>query len=348
MDNTQVRKSLISPIVQIAAVIILIAGLMAASSIILPLLLALFISIICAQPIFWLVKRKVPKSLAILMVIGSVILIFFILGSLVGNSLSQFSNNLPLYEENLNEVAQTTLKKLNLSGGTFSADNILAKIDAKKVLGFTSEVVGEIGALMSNSFLILLISIFILAETSDFSSKVNVLKRDYGRTLSYFNGVAESIRHYLSLKTMVSLLTGVIIGVSLRILGVDYAVLWGVIAFLLNYIPNIGSIIAAVPTMLLALVQLGLGGFIWTGVIYLAVNTIVGNFVEPKVMGKGLGLSTLVVFLSLIVWGYIFGTVGMFLSVPLTLTIKIILEKNENTKWIAFMLGAEQDTKIES
>jgi predicted PurR-regulated permease PerM len=118
-----------------------------------------------------------------------------------------------------------------------------------------------------------------------------------------------------------------------------------VIAFFLNYIPTIGSIIAAVPTMLLALVQLGVGSMLWTGVGYLAINIIMGSIIEPKVMGRGLGLSTLVVFLSLIVWGFVFGTVGMFLSVPLTMAIKITLEQNEKTKWIAILLGTGIETK---
>ncbi|MFC2126546.1 AI-2E family transporter, partial [Bacteroidota bacterium] len=115
--------------------------------------------------------------------------------------------------------------------------------------------------------------------------------------------------------------------------------------FLMNYIPTIGSIIAAIPTMLLGLVQFGWSGMIWTGVGYLAVNMIMGTFVEPRVMGKDLGLSTFVVFLSLIVWGYIFGYVGMFLSIPLTMTIKIILEVNPKTEWIAIMLGTEEEAR---
>ena len=140
-------------------------------------------------------------------------------------------------------------------------------------------------------------------------------------------------------------MTGLFIWIWLMVIGVDYAILWGVIAFLLNYIPNIGSIIAAAPTMLLALVQLGVGGMAWTGLGYLVVNLVMGNIIEPKIMGKGLGLSTLVVFLSLIVWGYILGTVGMFLSVPLTMTIKVILEQNKSTQWIAILLGTEKETK---
>jgi predicted PurR-regulated permease PerM len=129
------------------------------------------------------------------------------------------------------------------------------------------------------------------------------------------------------------------------IIGIDYPLLWALIAGLMNYIPNIGSIIAAVPAVLFALIQLGLGGAVWTLGSFMLVNNVLGNFVEPRIMGKGLGLSTLVVFLSLIFWGFIFGTVGMFLSVPFTMTIKIILEQNEKTKWLAIILGTPDEAK---
>ncbi len=157
--------------------------------------------------------------------------------------------------------------------------------------------------------------------------------------------IGDSIRHYLSIKTVTSLLTGVLIWICLAIIGLDYAIIWALIAFLLNYIPNIGSIIAAVPAVLFALIQLGFGGVIWTTGAFVAVNMIIGNAVEPKMMGQGLGLSTFVVFLSLLFWGFVLGTVGMFLSVPLTMTIKIMLEQNPNTKWIAILLGTQNEAE---
>ena len=163
--------------------------------------------------------------------------------------------------------------------------------------------------------------------------------------MAFLNIIGDNVRHYLGIKTLTSLLTGALIWVGLTLVGVDYAIIWALIAFLLNYIPNIGSIIAAVPAVIFALVQLGLGGVIWTTIIFVAVNMIVGNAVEPKMMGKGLGLSTFVVFLSLLFWGMIFGTVGMFLSVPLTMTIKIMLEQYPDTKWIAILLGTEDEAR---
>jgi predicted PurR-regulated permease PerM len=334
-----------SPFIIIAAVIIVIAGLMQAQSIVVPILLSLFISIVCTQPILWLSKKKVPFTIAVILVLMGILLIFLLIGGLIGESLSEFAKDAPKYEERLKNIFQDTMVQLNQMGIQMNSDQILQILDPKKILNFSANMVGQLGGIMSNSFLIMLITIFILLELNAFALKARVIELKHGNSLKYLNKIGVSIRSYLSIKTIVSLLTGILITIYLYIIGVDYAILWGVIAFMLNYIPNIGSIIAAVPTMLLALVQLGFGGMLWTALGYLAVNMIIGNIVEPKVMGKGLGLSTLVVFLSLVFWGFIFGSVGMFLSVPLTMTIKIILESNKNTGWVAVLLGTEEETK---
>jgi predicted PurR-regulated permease PerM len=268
-----------------------------------------------------------------------------LIGSLIGESLSDFAKDAPKYEDRLKNIFQDIMIQLNQLGIQVNSEQLMQILDPGKILNFSANMVGQLGGIMSNSFLIMLITIFILLELNGFVLKTRVIELKHGNSLKYLNKIGESIRSYLSIKTIVSLLTGILITIYLYIIGVDYAILWGVIAFMLNYIPNIGSIIAAVPTMLLALVQLGFGGMLWTGLGYLAVNMIVGNIVEPKVMGKGLGLSTLVVFLSLVFWGFIFGSVGMFLSVPLTMTIKIILESDKNTGWVAVLLGTESETK---
>ena len=151
----------------------------------------------------------------------------------------------------------------------------------------------------------------------------------------------ENVKRYLVIKTVASLGTGVAIGLWFAMLGVDYPMLWGLLAFLLNYVPNIGSIIAAVPAVLFAAVQLGPGAALWSAAGYLAVNILVGSIVEPRFMGRGLGLSALVVLLSLVFWGWVLGPVGMFLSVPLTMMIKIALDSRPDTHWIAVLLGPE-------
>jgi len=187
--------------------------------------------------------------------------------------------------------------------------------------------------------------LFLLFEKHSLGLKIKAITKSTNVSLTYIRTIGINIRHYLSIKTMTSLLTGILIWIFLEIVGLNYALLWGLIAFLLNYIPSIGSIIAALPAVLFAMVDLNLGGVIWTIIIFVSVNIIIGSILEPKAMGKGMGLSTFIVFAGLIFWGFILGTVGMFLSVPLTMTIKIILEQDESTKWIAVILGTQEDAE---
>ena len=193
---------------------------------------------------------------------------------------------------------------------------------------------------MSNFFLVVLTTVFILTEASGFARKIQIALGDRGSGLLNLSGVMTQVHRYLVIKTAISLVTGVILGTWVWILGVDFPVLWGLLTFLLNYIPNLGSIMAAVPPVLLALIQPG-GGLtvaIMVAVGYITVNLAFGNVVEPRVMGQRLGLSTLVVFLSLVFWGWVWGGVGMLLSVPLTMVVKIVLENSSELRWIAVLL----------
>ena len=157
--------------------------------------------------------------------------------------------------------------------------------------------------------------------------------------MPHFVRFAENVNRYMAIKTTVSVSTGLAVTLMLAVLGVDFPVLWGILAFMLNFVPTIGSIIAAVPAVLLALVELGPLSALLAASGYVALNIGFGNFIEPRFMGRGLGLSTLVVFLSLVLWGWVFGPVGMLLSVPLTMTAKIALEANPATEWLARLLG---------
>lgn len=197
----------------------------------------------------------------------------------------------------------------------------------------------RLGGVLSNSFLIVLTVIFILAEAASFPRKLSDILKDPAKDLPHFARFAENVNRYIAIKTSVSAATGILVTVFIWLLGVDFPILWGILAFLLNYVPTIGSIIAAIPPLLLALIQLGPGAAGGVAIGFLAINVIMGNAVEPRFMGKGLGLSTLVVFLSLVVWGWVLGPVGMLLSVPLTMTAKIALEANPGTEWIAHVLG---------
>src|SRR5664279_3961038 len=349
MNLRKIESTGSSPLVNIAALIIIIAGMIYAKTIITPIMLALFISIVCEQPISWLEKRRLPRWLALLIVLIGMIFLFSGFAFLIGETVSSFSGNLSKYESTLTDLSNSFIQFLNAKGYNIHQDQILNLIQPAKILEFTAGALNTLISMMGNTFLIFLIVLFTLTEFSSFAIKAKAILLGSDRSLAYFSIILQNIRHYLGIKTLICLLTGILVYVAMLIIGVDYPLLWALIAGLMNYIPNIGSIIAAVPAVLFALIQLGLGGAIWTLASFMVVNNVLGNFIEPRIMGKGLGLSTLVVFLSLLFWGFLFGTVGMFLSVPFTMTIKIILEQNENTKWIALLLGtpSEAETYLE-
>jgi len=273
------------------------------------------------------------------------IILFSGFAVLIGGTISSFSGNLSKYESTLTSLSDSFVKFLNDKGLNIHQDQLFSFIQPAKILEFTATALNTLVNMMGNTFLILLIVLFTLMEFGSFSVKAKAILIGTDESVSYISTILQNIRHYLGIKTLICLLTGVFVFIALLIIGVDYPLLWALIAALMNYIPNIGSIIAALPAVLFALVQLGLGGAFWTLGSFMIVNNVLGNFIEPRIMGKGLGLSTLVVFLSLLFWGFILGPVGMFLSVPFTMTIKIILEHNENTKWLSILLGTPDEAK---
>jgi predicted PurR-regulated permease PerM len=334
-----------SPIIKLAALIIILAGAMYAKTIIAPFLLALFISIICIQPITWLEKKRIPRWIAIIVIILGLVSLFFGFSSLIGGTLSFFLSNVSKYETTVTTISKSVIQFLNDKGLKIPEDQISSLIQPAKILEFTSGAVKQLFTLLGNTFLIFLIILFILMEFGSFSDKAKAITNGPDKSIAYFSTILQDIRHYLGIKTLVCLSIGILIYIAMLIIGVDYPLLWALIAGLMNYIPNIGSIIATIPAFLFALVQLGLGGALWTLGAFMVIHNVLGNFIEPKIMGKGLGLSTLVVLLSLLFWGFILGLVGMFLAVPFTLTMKIILEQNDKTRWLAILLGTPAEAK---
>lgn len=327
-----------------ACFVIVVAGMRAASDILVPLILSAFIATVSAPPLFWLKRKGVPTPLAIFIVIAVIIFIGLGVGALVGTSIEKFVHDLPLYQENLRELLGSSLEWFNVIGIDIGGGGVMEAFDPGDAMKLVSGLLTGLSNALTNGFLISFTVIFILLEASTFPTKLRSALAEPERSIPYFEKFVNNVQRYMAIKTWMSLLTAGIIIVWLFIIGVDYPILWGLLAFLLNYVPNIGSIIAAVPTVLLALLQLGPGAALLTALGYLAVNMVVGNLLEPKVMGKGLGLSTLVVFLSLVFWGWVFGSIGMLLSVPLTMTIKIALDSGEETRWMSILLGSGTET----
>ncbi len=209
----------------------------------------------------------------------------------------------------------------------------------RTALTMASVVVERLGQLLGNTFLVLLTVIFILLEAGTFTTKLEDAFVRTDDTTQRAQQIIESIQHYIVIKTWVSLATGVLVVIWLKFLGVSYAPLWGLLAFLFNFIPNVGSFIAAIPAVLIAWVELTTAPAIACAIGFIVVNGAIGNFIEPRLMGRGLGLSPLVVFCSMVFWGWVLGPIGMLLSVPLTMTARIAMDGFDDTKWIATLMG---------
>ncbi len=336
------KSSIGRHLITVAALVIIIAGFHRAAPLIVPFLLALFIAIICAPPLFWLNRKGLPIWLATLIVVVVIGAIGVIILAIIGTSLNDFSRSLPLYQANIQEKSQGLVVLLTRLGIEGLDKGLLETLDPGLAMRFVAILLSGLKKVLTDGFMIMLTVIFILLEASSFPTKLHSALTNPERAVHFFENFNSKLQRYIVIKTLTSLATGIAITIWMVILGVDYPLLWGFLAFVLNYIPTIGSILAAIPTALLALVQLGTGYMVLVLIGYLAVNITIGNFIEPKVMGRGLGLSTLVVFLSLVFWGYIFGPVGMLLAVPLTMILKIALGSSDETKWIATMLGSER------
>jgi predicted PurR-regulated permease PerM len=311
----------------------------AADTLLIPFLLSLFIAVIAAPPLFFLKEKGVPGGLAMVSVVGMIIIVGLLLAWLVGGSLNDFTSNLPKYQESLKFQSARLVAWLGQQGIDLDLQAMTTYFDPAKAMAMAGRLMSGLGNVLTQAFLILITVVFMLFEANAFQTKLKNHAESPERSLARVEAITSSIKRYMVIKTSTSLLTGALVSILLTLLGVDYPLLWGTMAFLFNYVPNIGSIIAAVPAVLLALIQLGPQMAVWTALGYLVINSVVGNGIEPRFMGKGLGLSPLIVFISLVFWGWVLGPVGMFLSVPLTITMKIVLDSNPDTRGYAAMLG---------
>ena len=322
-----------------AAFVIVVSGLKMAGELLVPFLLAVFIAMIVSPLLGWLKHHRIPGGIAILLIVVLILLVGLLLSAVIGSSVDDFREDIPLYSAKLSLMSHDLQAWLSARGIDINPQQWQSSFDPGVAMSFAGSTLASFGSVMTNALMILLTVIFILAENIGFSEKLRLAR---GKAVSeeWLTKFSESVHNYLAIKTAISLITGLLIFIWLTILGVDYAVLWGLIAFLLNFVPTVGSFIAAVPAVLLAIVQLGIfhAGLTLAG--FVVVNLVMGNAIEPRWMGKGLNLSPLVVFVSLVLWGWVLGPVGMLLSIPLTIMIKIALESQQETRWIGVLLGS--------
>jgi len=335
-----------SAIITLAAVVVIVAGMKAASALIVPFMIATFLALITVRPMLWLQANRVPTVLAALLIVLTILTALTVVGVVVGRSLAAFTAALPAYQEQLQGIMDGAVAFLaQYTDSDQSVERVRDLINPGWAMGLAATLLNAVRDIMTNTLLITFTVIFILLEASSFPTKIDAAFGESARSLTGARQFLDDLGRYLGIKTLVSIVTGLLVWLLTWRLGLDFPRLWGMLAFLLNYIPTLGSIIAAVPAVLLALVQLGVPEATATAIGFIAINIAFGNFIEPRLMGYGVGISPLIVFVGLIFWGWVFGPVGMLLSVPLSMTLKLALENDERTRWVAVFIGSQRDAQ---
>jgi predicted PurR-regulated permease PerM len=342
-DNSHSADSgLGNSIILIASIVIVFTGVKLASGIVVPFLLSMFITIILLVPVEELIRKGVPTWLSLLIVVAVMLLFFAGIFVIAGTAAAAFTADLPGYQQELQVLITNVSAWFDARGVAISGSGLKDALNPERIVTFLRKFLGDIGGALSSIMLIVLMVIFMLSEVGLIKRKLAWHLKAHSEAEDQFGGLSDLtilLSTYIKIKAAVSLLTGILIWLGLSLMGIKYPVLWGLLAFLLNFIPTVGSIIAAFPVLLLALLHLDPVLLMMIAALYLVVNIVVGNFIEPVWMGGEVGLTTLAVFISMIFWGWLFGPVGMFLSVPLTIAVKHLSLRNPHTLWLAALLS---------
>jgi AI-2 transport protein TqsA len=322
-----------------ACLVVVLAGVRSATSIIAPFLLASFIAAVSLPALDWLRRLGARTSVAIIAVVLLNAAVLTFLGWVVLQSVTELRLALPEYIDRGQLLEQSLRTRLAGWGVAIGPDYYATFVQPERLFEMATSAARNVTSTLALGLLILLYLVFMLAESVAFPTK---WRRVFGADSHGIGGAADALRQvqrYLALKTVMSVVTGVAIGLGAWALDVDFALLWGFLAFVLNYVPSIGSIVAAIPALFIALLQFGPARAVGLGSIYLLVNVVVGNFADPIIIGRELRLSPIIVLVSLVFWGWTLGLVGMFLAVPLTIALRIMLETSDSLSRYALLMG---------
>ena len=329
-------------VLALAAVFVVVTGLRESSAVFLPLLSGLFIAVVSMPVMHFLERMRVPRVVAITM---TVLLDFAVVAgvvALVASSLSGFNEAVPRYQRATADLITGTVAFCHAHGIPIERSDLTSIGDGGWVMTIVADLFRELTSLVSSIVLVMLLVVFMLFEIAPGAGKLRVLLGGPHADLHELADAAGQLQRYLVVKTYLSAVTGTLCGVWLAIVGVDFPLLWGLLTFLLNYVPSVGSAIAGIPPVLVALLTLGPGAAAAAAIGFLVVNFVIGNFFEPRMMGVALGLSTLVVFVSMLFWGWVWGPLGALFAVPLTMVLRSALAVADETRWLAVLLSSAE------
>jgi predicted PurR-regulated permease PerM len=318
-------------------------------SIILPFALAVFISYVLNPVIQFFENRKIPTFFAILFALIITFLVLNLCGILIFTSIKSFASEFPKYSAGITALIQNALDFLGIPNEAFKGaaggGERSQLLDSIRDLSLHKLILNTLGSMlnfMSNTLLVLLFLLFILIGRNQLVLKVqHAFQEDTAlRIADMLKNINRQIQRYLIAKGFISLATGFLYFIVLYSFKVEFAIIWGILAFLLNFIPTIGSVIATILPLLIAFIQFGnFADLLWLALILVTIQVTIGNFIDPRVVGQRLNLSPLVVLFSLMFWGWLWGIIGMFLAVPISVIIKIIFENTTSLQFISVLMS---------
>lgn len=344
MNSTTQEHVELSPLLRLllaaASLVVIAFGMQQAKEVITPILLALVLSILFVPIQRGLQARGVPAWLSLLIVMLIVLAVVSVLISVTVVSVTSFINRIPEYSSQLQRIVDGVI--LMADSLPLDLDNLLnlEMFDVTQVMNLAGSLLGGLLDAFSNWFFVILLVAFMMADFARMPQKLQSLVLQ-DTQIQAVADLLRDIRRYVSITTQTGLLTGVLNAFLLVLLGVDFAVLWGLLGFLMNYIPNLGIVLSIIPPALLALLEFGWSQMLIVIIGYVVINIFIENILKPRVLGEDLNISPLFVIISLVAWGYVLGPAGTILAVPLTLiATKLILENSEETRWMAVLMSA--------
>lgn len=333
----------------VLAVILVALGLRAAADIINSIALALVLAISIAPVMNWLIKRGLPRMVALIIVATLVILAVLLLVIVIIVSVQNVSDSLPKYQDSLQELQDEIVTTMDGYGVDISDVRNSETFSAENVVSSAISAASAVVSAMSSWFFMLVLVVYMLLEAIDFPEKIKKTLKAGSPMPGQLSKVSDSLRSYISLTVWLGALNAVIMTVIMFVLGVDFALLWGILVFIMSFIPYVGFVIALVPPIALSLLESGWTEAIILLALFLIVNTLIDNVFKPRIMGKGLELSPLVIMLSLFVWAWVLGPMGAILAVPMTIILKgLFLETSPDTRWLANLMMPSEEILTET
>ncbi|MET0343274.1 MAG: AI-2E family transporter [Polyangiales bacterium] len=326
-------------VVRAAALVVILGALKLATQLVVPLLLAAFLAIAAAPLMFYMIRRGVHRFLAVGVALLAEVAFFGAMVALTASGLDAFVSALPRYEARVDLLRGEASAWLVAHGMPDLGELLPTTLGNDDTGRMVATAITEVARALSSLVLVLLIVAFLLVELLGIEEKLRFIFKHPELGIEQFRRAAAHVQRYIVVKSGANLLTGVLVALWLAAFRIDFALLWGVCAFMLSYIPTIGTLLLGAPVLAVALLQYGFGTAVVVGIGYVLINTAIAALVEPRVFGQALGLSPLVVFVSMVCWGWLWGPIGAVLSVPLTVVVKIALAYVEGYEWLSHMLG---------